>query len=650
MKNGSIITNYTLNKATSISGRRRYFCYIFFFAVLMMIALIGQFDLADGEPTLERYLGIITVFDLLLVEFCVLLLLATWLLGGNLFSRLLLYLLTFLFTAIYTIQFSSFYMVKEFVSRLALDNLNHFELLISTKAIISSTVFFILFCALMFSVEKSVKNQIPTFSAKILKTLLLFTLAILILQSHYWLPEKVGNQRYSILKENLLTNTAPITSFVQALITPDTFSEDDNLPTHFSRYELEVLKEYGFHYNAALEYPLVKETVYSTPAPFGKIEGSSPSPNIIVFFTEGFSARSMTAYGTQYKNITPNLDGFSQNSMVVDNYFNHTGATYRGLHGQLCSLFPTYGGSGGWQSNYEDIPDTNYLCISDIFNRNEYDTIFLDAHKPDAAQVDEMVTRLGFQEVITGNELLEKYIPGDAPKRRDSISDKQFYMSLVGFLKERVHSEKNDAPFFMGLYNLGTHAFLSIPEDGSTYGGGENRSLNKVHTLDAAFGIFWDYYQESPYAENTIVIFTADHCHYPEKPFIEAFDSPDYQPVFVDRIPLIIHDPTRSLPDRYDARYSTSIGFTPSLLHFLDLGNHQNPFLGSSIFEKNDPGMTKPGLNSYGNEIYLTASDGIHNYRQPDSFPIDFEILRKFVRASKKLEMRDKIWDPTLNQ
>ena len=627
----------------------KYLSYICFFILLLIIVFAGQFDLPEGKQTLGAYLGIIAVFDYFLAEFCVLLLIANWLVDGRLFSRILLYLLTFFYIAICTIQLSSFFMVKEFISRLALDNLNHIELLLSTTATVLVVFFVMFYFVLLFSIEKSAKEEGQKQRPKTLQSFVLFFTIIFFSQSQYWMPEKLNNERDSILKENFLTHTAPLTSLLQTLHIRNAFRKNGELETHFSRYEQKVLKKYRFQYNEALEYPFIKEFIYSAPPPFPKISESPSSPNIIIFFTEGFSARSMAPYGTSYKDITPNLDEFSETSMVVDNYYNHTGATYRGLHGQLCSLFPTYGGVGGWQTNFDDIPQTSYLCLSHIFNRHDYETVFLDAHKPKAAQVDEMVARLGFKEVLTGDILLEKYLKNQTPQRKDSISDKQLYKGLIGFLKEREDAGKTGSPFFMGMYNLGTHAFINIPEDGNTYSDGKNRSLNKIHTLDTAFGIFWDYYKSSSFADNTILVFTADHCHYPEKPFVEAFKAFDYQPIFVDRIPLIIHDPTRSLPKRYNANLATSIGLAPSLLHYLDLGNHPNPFLGSSIFEKKtNNGDVSLGLNSYGDEIYLTASDGIHKFGQSNSFPLTFEILRKFVKVSKYLEIKDKLWDPNV--
>ncbi len=631
-----------------LSRHNVFFLYNLLFVVLIIAGFIWQLELPGGSKNMVEYAGVLAVFDHYFVEVCVLFLLAGWLLNQNLYLRSFLYLSAFLFAVIYTAQFSSFFMVKEYISRLALENANHIELLINPRSLLLSAFLFLIWISLPLLIEKT--SQKSRQKRPILSTIILLCTITLLLQSHRWLPEKIISQRNTILDINFLTHTAPITSLYQTLFIEKSLQGSETVDNSFSRYELQELKKFGFHYNVDSDYPLIKETIYSGPAPFQKLPDSTSTPNILIFFTEGYSARGMTPYTTKYSGITPNLDEFSSTSMVVDNYYNHTGATYRGLHGQLCSLFPTYGGIGGWQTNYEDLPDTNYHCLTNIFNKLEYETIFLDAHKPEESQVDEMVARLGFKEVLTGIDLSKRYLNNSPPLRKESYSDKQFYRGLVGYLKDRAEKGEVESPFFMGLYNLGTHAFIRIPKDGFDYGDGKNRSLDKIHTLDKAFGIFWEYYKRSPYAKNTIVIFTADHCHYPEKPFIQAFKGPDYQPFFVDRIPFIIHDPTRTLPKRYDANYATSLGFAPSIIHYLELENHKNPFLGTSIFEKKESGEYSLGVNSYGEELFITAKDTIHKYPLSESFPVLFKILDKFVRVSKQLEVKDRLWDTTLNE
>ena len=643
--NNGITSGYGL-----LSGSTIFIFYSLLFVVGIICCFLSQIELQSVQFSIEGVLGTLTVFDLFLVELGVLQIFALWLCQSGVYARIFVYLVSTFFIGIYMAQCISFYMVHEYISRLALENLNHIGLLFNAQTFILMLVLLCICVCLHLLIElrRTVESYHKIGRFKL--TCFLLLVISLFQQSSKWLPETIILQRDKILRQNNLQHTAPITSLLSTTLLKKYNNIGFLKDISFSKYELNELKKIGFIYNPESMFPLIKDSVYSGPPPFQTVPGTSQTPNIIVFFIEGFSARASAPYGTQYPNLTPHLANFAQNSMVVDNYYNHTGATYRGLHGQLCSLYPTYGGNGGWQTNYEDLPEINYLCLSHIFNKKEYETIFLDAHQKDKAQVDEMMTKLGFENVITGVELSKRYLGNAKLRGRDSLSDKQFFKGLVGYLQEREGKEKQGVPFFMGLYNLATHAFLPVTKDGKIYAKGKNQSLNTIRTLDSGFGIFWRYYKNSPYASNTIIIFTADHCHYPEKPFVEAFEGPGYQEFFVDTIPLIIHDPTRVLPKRYDARYATSLDFTPSLIHYLGLGNHKNPFMGTSIFERKDRVGEYYGVNSYGQQLYLIANDKIHKYGTSEDFPIRFQIINKFVKASKYLEVNNRLWDPRFDE
>ena len=203
----------------------------------------------------------------------------------------------------------------------------------------------------------------------------------------------------------------------------------------------------------------------------------------------------------------------------------------------------------------------------------------------------------------------------------------------------------------MNIYNIETHAWHDISEDGKAYGKGDNISLNTIHNFDDAFGKFWAYFQQSALADNTIVIFTTDHAHYHEKPYVEIVDKPgsDYQKLFIDKVPLVIYDPTRSLPKTYDANLSNSIDFAPSLIHYMSLANHENAFLGNSIFNKN---ITNNGTSvaSVTNEIHLIKHDKIHTILNTDNTnKDDFFNLKEFILHTKALEINNQLWDSKLN-
>jgi phosphoglycerol transferase MdoB-like AlkP superfamily enzyme len=98
--------------------------------------------------------------------------------------------------------------------------------------------------------------------------------------------------------------------------------------------------------------------------------------------------------------------------------------------------------------------------------------------------------------------------------------------------------EQKSKPWFLGVYNLGTHAFIDVASDEEKYGNGENHTINTIHNFDTAFGNFWNDFQKTPMAKNTIIIITADHAHYPEESYRKIVTDPEYQKLFIDQIPF----------------------------------------------------------------------------------------------------------------
>ena len=88
----------------------------------------------------------------------------------------------------------------------------------------------------------------------------------------------------------------------------------------------------------------------------------TPIKNVIVIFVEGFSAEVMDYKNHSSRNLTPTYDQLYKDSLAFDHYYNHTYATYRGLRGQLYSLwqykagfYPDVGNQGFGQMDHDKI-------------------------------------------------------------------------------------------------------------------------------------------------------------------------------------------------------------------------------------------------------------------------------------------------------
>ena len=615
--------------------------------VLTIITLELNFD--PSTYFFDKTLIILNLFDLFIVEFLLIILLFKVLYNKYTISRHLLYFFTFIFLIVYLIQIKSIYEGGEFVSRLAIENVDHIYLLLNAKIIVNIFASIISCMIFFYFVEKNYYNIENSNNIVIILILLTVSIGLLVLDNNKWFYGDRIKYSDAFVDFELLHETSPLLAFYRVFFEQN--GPSGKISTSFTRKELTEINKFGFHYNQKQKFPLVKEKIYTGPAPFPKVKSGSERPNVIVIFSEGLSARSIGAYGARVTGITPNIDQFAQSSMVVHNYYNHTAATYRGLLGQLCSLFPVNGGRG-WENMYDALKDTRYFSIAELFKADNYETVFLDSHhKRHVSRVDEMIEKLGFMDVITGDELSSRYLDNEEPFLKNAFSDQQFFKGLIGFLKERAESGKQQVPFFLGMYNFGTHAFLKRGEDIVSFGDGENYVLNNFHSFDSAFGLFWDYFLSSTYIDTTIVILTADHCHYPEKAFVTSFNDQDYQGFFMDRVPYIVYDPTRIIPEAYDARNATTIDFAPSLAHYLELANEKNPFLGTSMYEKGRKKYDDIGISFIGDkkDLFIVKDQKIQRLGNSNEYH-NFGLLTKFIMATQQAELANRIWSETIKE
>lgn len=369
-------------------------------------------------------------------------------------------------------------------------------------------------------------------------------------------------------------------------------------------------------------------------------------PNMIVLMSEGVSARMLGAYGGAYPGLTPNIDRIAAASMRVDDYFNHTAATYRGVSGQMSSGFMASGGAG--QNGWERVDDpatlttTRRQTVPALLAANGWQTYFLAPH-PEHKPFILMLRSIGFEHVYSRDTIEADLLGTNAPSRgrTAAIEDQSLFEGLQALLQQRLASGDN-TPFFLMLYNIGTHAM--IPPGPVRYDGHDNPVLDKLHNYDAAIGNFLDWFDRSPYAHDTILVLTADHATYPE-PAYRKVAGADLRPFFVDRIPLLVRDPYHRLPATLDAGGRTSLALAPTLLQLLDAPQAPNSFLGRSLFEPRSMplGIAWTGPGSY----FLTTPEGVRSHGQiPPELASQFACQQELVRRYLQAEADDRIFDP----
>jgi phosphoglycerol transferase MdoB-like AlkP superfamily enzyme len=393
-------------------------------------------------------------------------------------------------------------------------------------------------------------------------------------------------------------------------------------------------------------FPFQKKFAFNSKIPFERLSTNGIRPNVIVIFAEGFSARFISAYGGARTDLTPNTDKLAHRTLQVDNYFNHTAATHRGLQGFLVSAYPAAGGAEegtGWEEgdNAKVLAKIHYKTLTRTLKDKGYETFFISPH-PDRINLNSMLQALDFDKVYSLPSLQEEFLDGRATLTKSSVSDKDLFLSLKRFLERRKASGQ-DQPFFLSIYNIGTHAFLDVGEEGVKYGDGSNAVLNRMHNYDAQLEQFLSYFFASEYQRNTILVFTSDHATYPEPAMIAAVKGEEYQPYFVDRIPLLVYAPGIQLPKRYDADGRTSVDLAPTLLNLLGIQDRSNSFLGRSIFERHR--LLPFGMVAIGRQFYATDKDGVHSEENmPAVYQENFLKYKAYIQQYYQLEKADRIY------
>jgi len=562
-----------------------------------------------------------------LPEFLLFYCLGLFLCNKNKFVRIIFYIGFTSVFLIYLSQAASIHMTNDLISVLALENIHFIGLILQKKALWMCASAFVLGIIVFITF-------IELFTDKHIKLTRKFLISIVIVSTVLFIYLLVYNFM-------ILSVTDKIFSFFPNRQTPviGLINNAVKLKTEVTEVVVNV-KEFhklGLNYNENSKYPFMKKGIYSSPIKYS-YKKKEAKPNIIVFFLEGVSARSINCYGSEFKGLTPNIDKFAKTAMKVDNYYNHTAASCRGMQGQLCSVYPFYG-YGEWMAgNNQKLDKINYSSIPSILNKFGYDTLFFCAENKPITQLFRM---LKFKTIYNANKIIKELLNGHVEYVKDDIlTDKSFFEGFVKYLKLREKS-KAKAPFFIGLYNIETHAYFKTPTHRARYKNSNNDTLNSVHNLDLQFGKFYKYFKNSSYAKNTIVIVTTDHAHYYGDSHYQRTLRGHYQLLPVDTIPFLVYNPFLNLPKRYDAKMGNSLDLAPTIFHMIGINDVENNFLGESLFER-----TKDyGVSAIRHKFYLSYKNRVYLSKCPtEKLNKNFKGYTDYIKTFYSMESKNRVF------
>ncbi len=616
----------------------------FLLLVLILLSIIFSrlfyYQLGDTE-SISLFQQLI-LFNHLFVEFLLIAGFVAIFVNRSVFLRALAYLIFIVFILVYSLQYISVYLTDEYLSSIAISNFQHIGLILDLTTLTLFVLTLFALIGIAYLTERRFKAALN--GKNLFLAAACFILAAGLSFDKYWLSEGIQDSRAEVYKSSrnhtiqLPALKALFNSLARVMMP---LPERQELTTS----EIQLAHKFGLDYQQQHDFPLIKDFIYKNEIEFSSISSTQARPaNIIIFFSEGISARVIQPYNNQYPGLTPGFAEFAQSAMRVDNYYNHTFATYRGLLGQLCSIFPLYGGG-------KIIKQTDYYCLGNLLEEDNYTSHFLFSQQKNSTELDELLSKAGIENILAQNDLLDLYLQGEPAKRTLALSDQQFFAATIEHLRslEEQQSGENSPPFFLGLYNIETHAFYKMSDDGVQYAEQDSYILDSIHNYDNAFAKFWEYFKQSSLFENTVVILTTDHAHFQDSDFVSLVaKQADYKPLFVDKIPLLIYHPWIELPASFDAQYASSVDFAPSIAHLLQLNNRSNSFLGRSIFER----QQNTGIAYGEGYIYLIGAGGIkhqNQYFNKSSNASEINQMYKVINNVHALEIQGRIWDKGLS-
>lgn len=583
---------------------------------VILAALLGMLSFAllrwVGMPLPNQGLATLLPLSLYIAELALLCLLATLRPSDELASHFAKWLLIIGFLAIWMTQFISLRLANQFISPIIWGNRGAISALVSTETLLLFASSVILTSGIglgVFCLSKSISA--PSRKRDVFRIANLFVVA----------------GALSAVLAPSPSNTLPAEGrspvFALASLALGAYRTEIPRQQRFSEGELAT---FGMRVKNG-PYPMTNDRYYVGSAPFQAQFDSSRRPNVIVFFVESLSTRKLSL------GVTPNLLRFADEAMSVEGYYNHTQSTFRGLRGQLCSMFPYH------VSNVSPF-QTEYNCLPHHFNTRGYQTVFFGPDHPHHQDFEDQTKSMGFSKNLYRDFIRTRLLENEE-LTGGFLSDRQLMSGLLALLGDQ---ERTQEPFFIATYFKGAHLGQDVRPKERRMGDGANRVLNTLHNFDHEFGNFLDWLEHSPLKQNTIVIVTADHAHWPEEKYIELV-GPSYQWHPVDEIALIISSELHDLPSTYDATVSTSLGFAPMVAQLLGWQHLQNAFIGLSPLSD---GKVGEAIAWFNNSFYaIDRNKKIFEYNvTAGDLPERYQNVWKAISTTHDAELNDRIVPP----
>ena len=328
-----------------------------------------------------------------------------------------------------------------------------------------------------------------------------------------------------------------------------------------------------------------------------RIKSASPARkwNVIQITIESLSAEYVGCYGSpeyQDKNLTPNLDRLSRESLWFSRCYAGGTRTVRGMEALALSIPPIPG-----QSVLRRVGCENLTTLGSVLRANGYQTTFLYGGDGFFDNMDTFFDANGYDTVDLPHQLKLGKQPTFA-NAWGACDEDVFTWSLEE--ADRAHAAGK--PFHHFVMTTSNHRPYTWPA-GKIDPKLTNREGGVAYT-DYAIGAFLKAAQTKPWFKDTVFVIVADHC--------ASVAGRRELEVRKYEIPLFIWSPGNIAPRKFDAMMS-QVDVAPTVLGLLGVG-YLSRFVGADVLA---PSYRPRAFISNYQKVALLRPDGLLTVLKP---------------------------------
>ena len=248
--------------------------------------------------------------------------------------------------------------------------------------------------------------------------------------------------------------------------------------------------------------------------------------NLVILYLESFNTNYTKEGGSNFKDLTPNIDLFIEKSVLFSNYFNAVSPTHNSIFSSWCGIYPEL------HDNYvRENPDYSkgLTCFSDILHTLGYTQKFFFGHGSWYAGINLFLKNHSYGEVIELSDIGKEFPEWLKNKHAWGIQD----TDLSRYVIRQLDQVGKNKPFNLGAFYINTHPPFFVAPDCPEYildntnnisqeyihcpdcqknvlNKKSDRHFQSIHCVDHAVGMVLQTLKKRGLMRNTVVVLVGD--------------------------------------------------------------------------------------------------------------------------------------------